>query len=296
MEKLEQFKILKSPLLKDWGEHFEMLEKRAKNKIKENLHNDIIITGGDYAGEIYCDQNIDDLFGLPYTSSSDFAGLWNTNAQAEIRHGQKLYFVGVACSVDFEAVLIFRDESEQYYYFYDWDFTIYIENEKKKHKAVEFAEFTKRANKTKREVIEILQKYTGKAYGEKTKNAIYNEISEKAQKNGCRAWLTVDYIQTLEITPLTSYTTKHIYYFDFLNEENKIFVSELPKNKKEVNGAKEFEKFKKQCAKVQEQSKKLLAEIEKLNGIARNINAEPKNTRSIFDVNLSGLANGNFEK
>lgn len=86
-------------LLTDW-ENYETQKKTAIKGVKALLPCLEIITGGDKH------QNIEYLFGLPYTSSSDFAALWNTNAVARFC-GCPLFFKGVALSVDNLPVAIF---------------------------------------------------------------------------------------------------------------------------------------------------------------------------------------------
>ena len=41
-------------------------------------------------------KNVEEIFGLPYTSSSDFAAIWNTNATAHYRNNPEMVFDGVA--------------------------------------------------------------------------------------------------------------------------------------------------------------------------------------------------------
>ena len=47
-------------------------------------------------------------FGLPYTSSSSFAAVWNTNTEARLR-GTRLYFHGIAVTTDGKAVGVFTE-------------------------------------------------------------------------------------------------------------------------------------------------------------------------------------------
>ena len=41
-------------------------------------------------------KDVEEIFGLPYTSTSDFAAIWNTNASAHYNGNPQLHFDGVA--------------------------------------------------------------------------------------------------------------------------------------------------------------------------------------------------------
>lgn len=55
--------------------------------------------------------DVDDAFGLAYTSSSGFAAVWNTNAESRLA-GTRLYFDGIAITEDGKTVGIFTERGE----------------------------------------------------------------------------------------------------------------------------------------------------------------------------------------
>lgn len=103
------FKINNFELLKDWSEdedgrrHFheiyERNEKTAKKAARRLLKNLEILHGSDLLG------------GLAYTSTSDFAALWNCNTVARKR-GTRLYFKGVALTTSGEAVAVYTERTD----------------------------------------------------------------------------------------------------------------------------------------------------------------------------------------
>lgn len=81
-------------LLTEWtGEYmtFEPLQKIA-TKAAQVVRGLVEFVHGKNVG------NVSDVFGLPYTSSGDFAAIWNTNASAKAttKTGEPAYFKGVA--------------------------------------------------------------------------------------------------------------------------------------------------------------------------------------------------------
>lgn len=80
-------------LLTGWayGVAFHELNKQA-TRAAEAVRDFVKIEAGDNRG------NAGAVFGLPYTSSGDFAGIWNTNASAKAttKTGDSAYFKGVA--------------------------------------------------------------------------------------------------------------------------------------------------------------------------------------------------------
>lgn len=87
----------KSGLLTNWdGGYmtFEPLQKVA-TKAAQAVRGLVEFVHGDNVG------SVSDVFGLPYTSSGDFAAIWNTNAAARLKRtgksaGDGLFFRGVA--------------------------------------------------------------------------------------------------------------------------------------------------------------------------------------------------------
>lgn len=75
-------------LLTDWGKDYEQHERTAAHAVRSLARALVIEHGGDLLG------------GLAYTSTSQFAALWNCNAQARAKaeraDGLRAYFHGVA--------------------------------------------------------------------------------------------------------------------------------------------------------------------------------------------------------
>lgn len=55
-------------------------------------------------------KTIEDVFGFPYTSSSEFAAIWNCQADARYRWDREWRFEGLAVSEDNDAVAYFSNE------------------------------------------------------------------------------------------------------------------------------------------------------------------------------------------
>lgn len=84
---LKRFRELKSELLKEWTED-DHDNKQIFYLIKQNFYKNLKFTAGSrprfgYIEQFTPSEEIKELFGLPYTSSSGFGALWVTNTQAE---------------------------------------------------------------------------------------------------------------------------------------------------------------------------------------------------------------------
>ena len=55
-------------------------------------------------------KTVEDVFGFPYTSSSEFAAIWNCQADAKYRWNREWRFEGLAVSEDNDAVAYFSKE------------------------------------------------------------------------------------------------------------------------------------------------------------------------------------------
>lgn len=55
-------------------------------------------------------QNVNYIFGLPYTSSSDYAALWNCQAEAELKADPQWKFNALAISNDLNIIAVFDRE------------------------------------------------------------------------------------------------------------------------------------------------------------------------------------------
>ena len=59
------------------------------------------------------EHTTEDTYGLPYTSSSDFAGIWNTNVEAVLKSDETYHFVGVAITKENEIMVMLETDSEE---------------------------------------------------------------------------------------------------------------------------------------------------------------------------------------
>ena len=58
------------------------------------------------------ERTTEDTYGLPYTSSSSFAMLSNTNVQAVLKNDKDFYFDWIGLTTDNKVVVGFADEDE----------------------------------------------------------------------------------------------------------------------------------------------------------------------------------------
>ena len=56
------------------------------------------------------DRGLEDTFGFPYTSSSEYAAIWNCRAEAEYRWNPEWKFEALAVSEHNDAVVVFEHE------------------------------------------------------------------------------------------------------------------------------------------------------------------------------------------
>lgn len=94
---------MKYNLLKDWNEYEK--QNKIAERAAQKLQNRLEFTHGRR------ERSAADSFGLPYTSSSSFAAVWNTNSEARKPHTQ-LYFDGIALTVDNKPIAIYTDRSK----------------------------------------------------------------------------------------------------------------------------------------------------------------------------------------
>lgn len=299
-DNLKQYKTIKTNLLKEWsGQDFERINKNIFYMLKMNFNHNIIIEHGheekttDYTSA----HRFGEVFGLPYTSSGDFAAVWNTNTQTVARYGARLYFRGVAVSEDFKTVILFEDKKQQYYYFYDYDFITYQEQERRRQKAKEWGELVKNANIIKNKCIEILKPYEGKPYGEKTAQKIGEELRGVAVGLGCSSvWLdSSKYGQGLKVYGKNNKEQR--FYFNFLNNENKITIptdhkGEAVADVEEFDTVAEFEKAGEFVDKMKKKAGELLKLIEGFKEHARRANYYPKEIQNTYAADLESLARG----
>lgn len=93
-------------LLKDWFE-IEKDVEATSNKVERLFtkwyKTNLTITHGS-------GRNVEEIFGLPYTSTSDWAGIWNCQAEAYLNSDSQWKFEGLAINDDREVVVVFDRE------------------------------------------------------------------------------------------------------------------------------------------------------------------------------------------
>ena len=294
---IKKFKELKNELKKEWSEEDfnEINQKELFYLLKHNFYKNINYTAGSRPKYGYIEQftpaeEIEQIFGFPYTSSSGFGALWNTNTQAEAKTNQfYLKFRAIAKDTQNNYILIFEDKKELFYYFNANEFEfMQLMNEAEKIAQAQTAEkFTKEANAIYKITIEVLRKYEGKAYGEATRQKIHEEIKETANRlqnadtfgRGSSFWLDAsEYGQGLKVANGSKYN--EYYYFKFLNTSNKIEITEEAKTKTEYNGAELYAQAEKLRQKITKTAGDLLPLVEEFNNIKRRLYTETKDTNA----------------
>lgn len=293
---LNNFKTLKAPLLKEWNEkQFERFTNEGLYLIKVNFADNIKFTAGSrpeygQTTRYLNNESIENLFGLPYTSSSEFAAIWNTNTQAETKHGKQLYFVCFAVNENEEGVLIFKDAKENYFYFNNYDFMAYQKSEQEKDRAKQIAQFTKDTNQATQIAINILKEFAGKPYGEKTREKIYTLLKEQTKQFDFNSiYLSNGDCLHIQKVVAGGDTVRNSIYFKHLNKENKIELLSTPEQIKEFDGLEVLHQCEKLKGKIQTLSKSLYNEVETFNHLQRLLHKETNETQ-IFNYQLSTVA------
>lgn len=286
----------KSPdLLPAWtdevmGLPFEKIKQKAFTEIAYYFGKSFIFETGRqplFEHDFYA-WEVDDLFGMPYTSSSDFATLWNTNTQARIRakNSPHLYFKGVAAAVKesamrmfkkFDFIFIFVDKESNYYYFSGAEFADVERKFQRLDRAASLAQFAQDVNEVIPKVEKVLTKYNGKKLGEKTRDKILEELREignnAAQK--LNIWLNY-HAGAIEFSTPYNGITKSV-YINFYDDKNNIMdfsddakIKPLP----EFDPVEALTRLNAQAAKVKEAAAALLPVIEEYNDAAKLLDVE----------------------
>ena len=317
--KLKDFKILKTNLLKTWNtkkyktiseqKNFELLTNGVRRDLLTNLKNTLIYEKGatpENGAYIWNDGELERVFGLPYTDCGEFAALFNTNTQARAKYCN-IYFYAVALDENFDAVIIFEDEKENYYYFYNFDFLQYQTELKKKEHARKAAEHRTNTNKAIKKAIEILAKHNGETLGEKTREKITAELNEAIKEYKITCYLKIDkktfengYYTSIVIYSEVNRAFSDYFYIDFLDNNKKINIK-AEEAENNTNKLKEFEAIKtynrKQVLKkkLQKQAHELLESVREYNKINDLLYLEDRATVSATEINLLKIENGDVE-
>lgn len=289
MKNLKDYKTIKGTPLKEWDEKkFDKIQAHLYYLIKINLSEGIKYTAGTIPPtyeniSYYNNEKLENLFGLPYTSSGDFAGIWNTNTQAETKWGELLKFRGATYTEEGEGVLIFEDNEAMSYYFNEYEFVGYIEQEKEKQRARDIAEFNANINKSLSEIRQIIDKFTGKKYGEKTKEKISTELETIRGKYNFKIYLDTNRYKNQYINFYKNITGGQIeksIIFDFLDNNNTIQLTE-PQKIDEPNTMQALKENENAKNKIQQKAAELLELVEKYN---KNLQILEKDSREISNL------------
>lgn len=289
MNTLNNYKTISGTLLKEWDEKkIDKIKTHLYYLIKINLEQDKInYTAGTIPQpyeniHFYNAEKLENLFGLPYISSEDFAGIWNTNTQAETKWGELLKFRGATYTEEGEGVLIFEDNEAMLYYFNEYEFVEYIEQEKEKQRARDIAEFNANINKSLSEIRQIIDKFTGKKYGEKTKEKISTELKTIMKKYNFNIYLDTNRYKNQYINFYKNITGGQIeksILFDFL--DNNTIQQAEPHKIDEPNTLQALKENKNAKNKIQRKAAELLELVEKYN---KNLQILEKDSREISNL------------
>lgn len=269
---------------------FEKVKQKASMEIAYYFGKSFIFEAGKHPrfDLDFREWEVDELFGLPYTSSSDFAALWNTNTQARIRakNAPHLYFKGVAAAAKesamrmfkkFDFIFIFVDKEDNYYYFSGAEFADVERKIKRLDRAANLAEFVQNINECMPKVENVLTKYNGKKLGEKTRDKIREELREiennAAQK--LNIWLNY-YSSAIEFSTRYNGITKSVYMNFYDDKKNIMDFSDDAKIKplSEFDPVEALNRLDAQAAKVKEAAAALLPVIEEYNDAAKILDVE----------------------
>lgn len=237
-------------------------------------------------GKYFAEWEVGDLFGFPYTSSGEFAAIWNTNTQAKLNINciPPLYFKAIAAAAcsstvrkfkKFDFIFVFSDCDDNFYYFSDIELLSILEKLKRLNRAANLAEFVQNINECMPKVENVLTKYNGKKLGEKTRDKIREELRDIGAQR-LRIWF--DYYASnisFVTTPFNEFSKNM--YFNYYDEKTNTIKFE--------NGARlsRFEEFDPvealnrldaQAAKVKETAAALLPVIEEYNDAAKLLDIE----------------------
>lgn len=239
-------------------------------------------------GKYFAEWEVGDLFGFPYTSSGEFAAIWNTNTQAKLNINciPSLYFKAIAAAAcsstvrkfkKFDFIFIFSDCDDNLYYFSDIELLSILENLKRLDRAASLAQFAQDVNETLPKVEKVLTKYNGKKLGEKTRDKIREELREignnAAQK--LNIWLNY-YSSAIEFSTLYNGITKSVYMNFYDNKNNIMDFSDDAKIMplSEFDPVEALNRLDAQAAKVKEAAAALLPVIEEYNDAAKLLDIE----------------------
>lgn len=258
-------------------------------------------------GKYFSEWEVDDLFGFPYTSSGDFAAIWNTNTQARLNINciPSLYFKAIAAAArpstvrkfkKFDFIFIFSDCENKFYYFSEIELLNILENLKRLNRAASLAQFAQDANACMPKVENVLTKYNGKKLGEKTREKIREELRDIGAESSCRLSIYFNYYAS-QIEFSTSYNQyKRYIYINYYDEKTNTIKFE---NGARLDRLEEFDpvealsRLDAQAAKVKEAAAALLPVIEEYNDAAKILDVEHINQfgADVYTLGKYGVKN-----
>lgn len=97
------YEVQGQKLLTEWNDYEK--QTRIATKAAQHLQNQLIFEHGRK------EHNAEFTFGLPYTSSGEFAAVWNCNASAR-KLNSRAYFAGIALTVDNQPIAFYKVKDE----------------------------------------------------------------------------------------------------------------------------------------------------------------------------------------
>ena len=239
-------------------------------------------------GKYFSEWEVEDLFGLPYTSSGEFAAIWNTNTQAKLNINciPSLYFKAIAAAACpstvrkfkiFDFIFIFSDYDGQFYYFSEIELLSILENLKRLSRAARLAEFVQNINECMPKVENVLTKYNGKKLGEKTRDKIRAELRDIGAESSCRLSIYFNYYSSqIEFSTLYNQFKRNIYkkYYDEKTNTIKFENGARLDRLEEFDPVEALAKLDKQAEKVKEFAAAFLPVVEEYNEAARKLDGE----------------------
>lgn len=253
-----------------------------------------------------CDQNgntnrfgrkdqAENALGLPYTSTSDFAGLWCCQGMAATFTKPVLTFSCGAMTTDGKPVLIFEDKNEKYFYFIGDQFAELIDGKKERERAEAVAAATKSANKAIEAITEIIKTKAGKQYGKATAAALQKEVSEAGEVFGLSCCLSVHWKYNNRgawtYVKMKSQYKEFSFSYDFINDNNTIEPqTEPPLMLTEFDGEKVFARREKLKKLIHTKAGELLPLLDEFNDLSRQLNKSQEDTQT-HATKIYSLAN-----
>jgi hypothetical protein len=298
-------------LLKEWNEantgiSFAEHKQNITHKIYFYFKDAFIFEAGakPACGNYFCEYEVENLFGLAYTSSgSAFAGLWNNNTRARTRGTlAPLYFEGVALGElhgkykKLDVIYIFNSEDgDKQYYFTDAEFLKAFEQLQKLENAAALASFRKAINELTPRAVDILKKYDGKKAGEKNREKLRAELATLHQ-NSKKLNLWAEFSQYSPALVFSYNYNSYNYnkfeqrlYFKFYDAQTNTIntPAEAPAPVKEFDPVEALKTLEAAAEKAKEAAKTCLPYIEAYNEAARILELNPISTNN---ADIKGLS------